>query len=210
MPDPINLAQGGPVAPTLTGQESGPEAVVPLHEPRDMTVTTLAGEVVHFREKPTGLPAALASLSDAAEVLSQNAMDPDVAKVDWQEAVRMLDRLRRATDLIGSVHDALVMHVYLTGEHGDQEVEGVKGMVRIARGRDRRSWEVDRTALAVVEAKMQEREGEMPDPEEVVEWLLEVLHVDYARVTPMRGLGLDPKEFCQDRPGKVGVQLPPR
>lgn len=155
------------------------------------------------------LAAAVELFVQCAEVVNTEGLH-GVPDTDWQDGVRLLARIRYAMDQAGYVQSSLTTHVYLTGEHGDQDVEGV-GRVKIARGRDRTKWDERGVVQAVLDAKMQERGGEMPnDPWDVAEWLLEVLGVGYCRVTPLRALGLDPKLFCEDTPGKVGVQLPSR
>lgn len=142
-------------------------------------------------------------------LLNEESMDGTPA-TDWQDAVRLLDRLREASDHIGFVVASLTKHVYLTGEHGDQTIEGL-GRVKIARGRDRRAWDERGVARAVIDAKMEQRGFEVPDnPWDVAEWLLETMAMNYARVTSLRALGLEPKDYCTDTPGRIGVSLPPR
>lgn len=156
------------------------------------------------------VPQAVDLLLAAATRLSEVTHDTKTLP-DWQEAVRLLDKMRAAADQAGAVKDALVRHVYLTGEHGRNViVEGV-GPVDITRARDRKAWDERGMIQAVIDRRMEERGGEMPnEPWEVVEWVLEVASVDYGRVTPLRALGLDPDDYCTSTPGRVGVSLPPR
>lgn len=126
----------------------------------------------------------------------------------WQDTIRLLSRLRAAGRTAGQVDAVLVKHIYLTGEHGDQVVDGV-GRVGIGRSRERTHWDERGVARAVIDAHMADTTGEAPDPWAVAEWLLEVYGVNYVRVTPLRGLGLEPKAFCDETPGKPTVQLPP-
>lgn len=195
------------------GYDADHPCICPCHqETTVIEIQALSGEVIAVvPEQPVpDLSAIIDSLTRAAEAVGESTRAAHLTKIDWQDAVRMLDRIRAATDLIGAARDALALHAYITGEHGDVEVDGVKGTVKIARGRTRKDWRVEDTARSVVDAKMEALKGEQPDPLEVVDWLLSVLHVDYARVTPLRALGLDPKEFCTDVPGRPGVSLPPR
>lgn len=144
-----------------------------------------------------------------ADQINTAALD-GIPDADWIEALRILHRLRDALDTLRSVDAGLVRHIYLTGEHGDTDVPGL-GRVKVARGRDRRDWDGRAVVQAVLDKQMEKRGGEMPnEPWEVAEWLLEVLPVDRPRITPLRALGLDPKAFCTDRPGPLGVQLPTR
>lgn len=144
----------------------------------------------------------------AADRLSETVVKA-LMGTSWQDTIRLLDRLRDAGHTAGQVDAALVRHAYLTGEHGAHEIEGV-GMVGIARTRDRKSWDERGVARAVIDAKMADSDGTAPDPWDVAEWLLEVYGINYVRVTPLRALGLEPKAFCTEEPGKPAVQLPPR
>lgn len=132
-----------------------------------------------------------------------------ITDLDWVDAVRQLDQLRQALWDARAIESALVHHIYMTGEHGDQEVDGI-GMVKVTRSRDRRHWDERGVARAVIDARMADSDGTAPDPWDVAEWLLEVYGVDYCRVTPLRALGLEPKAFCDDTPGTPSVQLPRR
>jgi len=133
-----------------------------------------------------------------------------VPATDWVDAIRLLSRLRDGFTEAGFVQSSLTTHVYLTGEHGDQTIDGI-GRVKIARGRGRQKWDERGTIQAVIDAKMEQRGYEVPDdPWDVVEWILESASVGYFRVTPLRALGIEPDAFCESLPGKVGVSLPPR
>lgn len=168
--------------------------VEPAPEPATLEAMTLPDGVALVR-------AAVDRLDDLAR---------GVDRLDWQEATRLLRDLRDALVIAGSLDHALVRHIYLTGEHGKQVVEGV-GQVQISRGRDRRKWDERGVVQAVLDARMTERGGEMPnEPWEVAEWLLEVLGVGYCRVTPLRAMGIDPANYCEDTPGNLQVSLPPR
>lgn len=154
------------------------------------------------------LDQAVTLFAAAADRLSE-ACHRDLMATSWVDAIRLLDQLRTAGRTAGQVDATLVRHIYLTGEHGRQEIDGV-GVVGIARTRDRKDWDERGVARAVIDAKMADTTGEAPDPWQVAEWLLEVYGVNYCRVTPLRALGLDPKMFCEETPGKPAVQLPPR
>lgn len=145
----------------------------------------------------------------AAERLSEAATTSGLMGTDWQTALHLLDRLRAAGRTAGQVDATLVRHIYLTGEHGQIEVDGI-GVVHIGRGRERKHWDERGVARAVIDAKMADSTGEPPDPWQVAEWLLEVYGVSYCRVTPLRALGLEPKAFCDDEPGNLQVSLPRR
>lgn len=149
-------------------------------------------------------------LDAASEGLNETVTLGGMAKLDPEESIRLLAWLRIITHRLGQIDANLVRHVYVTGEHGDLEVQGV-GRVKVQRSRDRRAWDERGVAQAVIDKRMEARGGVMPnEPWEVCEWLLEVMGVGYVRVTPLRAMGLNPKDFCEDTPGKPTVTLPPR
>lgn len=125
------------------------------------------------------------------------------------DLIQCLSRLRETIRVLQTVDAAIVREVYIRCEHSEQEIEGV-GRVKIMRGRERRSWDGRGVVRAVIDAQMEKRGYEVPDdPWDVAEWLLEVFPTDRPRVTPLRALGIEPREFCEDSPGKPTVQLPP-
>lgn len=144
----------------------------------------------------------------AADRLSETA-HRELMGTSWTDAVHLLDRLRAAGRTGAQVDAALVRHIYLTGEHGKRVIDGI-GEINVARSRDRTKWDERGVARAVIDARMADSVGELPDPWDVAEWLLEVYGVSYCRVTPLRALGIEPKAFCEDEPGKPTVQLPRR
>lgn len=138
-------------------------------------------------------------------LLTARQLDAETAE-HW---LRVLRDLRAVIEQLRTLDAGLVKHIYLTAEHGKQVIDGI-GEVWVARGKDRKKWDERGVAQAVLDHQMGERGGELPnDPWEVAQWLLDVLHVDYARVTPLRGMGLDPDVFCEVVTGKPSVTLPP-
>lgn len=126
------------------------------------------------------------------------------------EGIRLLDRLRTATDEAKTVDSALVTRIYLTAEHGDQEVDGI-GYVSVYRTKERKAWDVRGVVQAVIDKHMEERGGEMPnDPWDIAEWILEVLPGGDPRLTPLRNMKLKPENFHTVTPGNPSVRLPPR
>lgn len=131
---------------------------------------------------------------------------------DWRDAARLLDRLRKATRLLGALDSSLVQWLYLHGEHGlHQQVEGIAGPVHITRGRAKDRWASEQGVRDYVDQKMHEMEGEVPDPEVVVGWVLEVLPAGTStslRKTPLRAVGLDVDDYYTSEPGTLRVDLP--
>lgn len=143
---------------------------------------------------------------NAAAVTMHDTLRAD--ELDWEEAARALAVVREGIRAAQNVDANLVRHIYLTGEHGDRELDGL-GVVKVLRGRDRKSWDGRAVAQAVVDTQMQKRGYEIPDdPWDVVEWLLDVFPTDRPRVTTLRSLGIDPDAYCMSSPGKPSVQFP--
>lgn len=152
----------------------------------------------------------LGLLDVTADGLNESLILNGLAALDWQEATKLLDRLREITTRLAQIDALIVRHIYVTGEHGDTDIDGI-GRVKVTRSRDRTKWDERGVAQAVIDKQMEARGGEMPnDPWEVAEWLLQVYGVNYCRVTPLRALGLEPDDYCDSTPGKPTVQLPRR
>lgn len=156
------------------------------------------------------LPTAVELVALTAERLSVAAAGT-IDHLGWEDAVRYLDELRTAVETIKQVDSLLVRRAYLAGPHGVNSavLDGI-GPVTITRSKNRKRWDERGVARAVIDARMADTTGESPDPWDVAEWLLEVIAVGYCRVTPLRGLGLEPAAFCDEEPGSISVQLPKR
>lgn len=130
----------------------------------------------------------------------------------WHDAARLLDRLRTATARLGALDASLVQWLYLHGEHGlHQQVEGIAGSVNITRGRSKERWAAPEAIGEYVDRKMVALGGEVPDPSEVVAWVLEVLPATQSsslRKTPLRDAGIDLEDYYWSEPGNLQVGLP--
>lgn len=131
---------------------------------------------------------------------------------DWTDAARLLYRLRKVTATLSRLDASLVTWLYLHGEHGlHQQVEGIPGAVNITRGRAKERWEAEAAVRDYVEAQIVARDGEAPDPLEVVEWVLAVVPATPStslRKTPLRDAGLDVQDYYTSEPGSLSVGLP--
>jgi hypothetical protein len=156
------------------------------------------------------LPIALTLLQLATQRLSEAAVD-NIEPLDWEDAIRLLDQLRTAVATLQEIDSLLVRQIYLRGPHGKNaaELDGI-GPVSIGRTADRKNWDERGVARAVIDARMADTTGEPPDPWDVAEWLLEVYGVSYCRLTPLRGLGIEPEAFCDTTTGNPTVTLPAR
>jgi len=167
--------------------------------------------MVDIAKDRMSLQTAVSVLTAAADQLSVAAARDGIDALDWEAATRALADLRDGIETARQVDSLLVRHIYLHGPHGKNaaELDGI-GPVSIGRSQERKNWDERGVARAVIDARMADTAGEAPDPWDVAEWLLEVYGVSYCRVTPLRALGLEPKAFCEEIPGKPTVQLPPR
>jgi hypothetical protein len=153
---------------------------------------------------------AVAQLRSAAALL--NTSMAGYQATHWHDAARLLDSLRKVTALLGMMDATLVQWLYLHGEHGlHQQVPGIAGAVNITRGRSKERWAAPEAVREYVDRKMGELEGEIPDPEVVVGWVLEVLPAGQStslRKTPLRAAGIDLEDYYWSEPGTLQVGLP--
>lgn len=158
-------------------------------------------------ERTLGTPEdAVALVRDLAENLDTllSGYEPE----DWRDAVRVLHSLRRGIERLKVVDANLVRWLYLHGEHGQhQSLDGV-GPFSITRGRAKERWDVQGAAREYVETMIRRNDGEMPDPLQVLSWVLEVVSSSACRKTPIRALGLDVEDFYSSEPGTIQVGLP--
>lgn len=149
---------------------------------------------------------AVGMVRDVAEALDvvMAGYEPD----DWRDAVRLLHALRRGIERLRTVDAHLVRWLYFHGEHGQhQTLDGV-GPFSITRTRAKERWDVQGTARDYVEAKIGETGGEMPDPLQVVSWVLEVVSSSACRKTAVRAAHLDVEDYYSSEPGNPQVSLP--
>lgn len=130
---------------------------------------------------------------------------------DWRDAVRLLHALRAAVEVLRVSDASLVRWLYLHGEHGQHQLLDGVGAFSITRGRSKERWQVAPAAQDYVEAQIIARDGEVPDPRQVVEWVLEVLPSGESvsvKKTPLRKAGLDVDDYYTSEPGSLQVGLP--
>lgn len=165
----------------------------------------------HTQETPVAdtpididLQLALVNLELAADALNtaMKGYEPP-----WLDALDDLAKLRRATALLSSLDALIVKHLYLKGEYGKRTIDGL-GEVWITRTRDGEKWATTEAVREYVAQKILANDGEMPDPDQVLEWVLEVVPASKLRVTPLRAVGLDVDEYRTSTPGKPSVTLP--
>ena len=128
---------------------------------------------------------------------------------DWTDAVRLLHELRKPLTLLRTLDATLSTWIYLHGEHGLHiTVEGVPGEVTVGRGRKKERWAGAEAVQEYVGRRIEELGGEMPDPETVIEWVLEVVPAASCRVTPLRDVGIDVNDYRTSEPGTITIGTP--
>ena len=95
------------------------------------------------------------------------------------------------------------------------EVPGV-GVVERRQGKERRAWDWDALLPQVTRCYMDpDGTGEFPtDPliavdrmQAMAEDVIGLTPSKAPRLSPLRGLGIDPDEFCESKPGRVSLQI---
>lgn len=193
----------GFVAPTLTiaghPKESGQD-IVPA-PPLTMPIHAVADEV----DRETALWDAVKSSALSALRVSTEATGLD--QLDAETCMRILYALRAGLEHLRDVEAGLVNRIYLAGPHGmDVRVEGLPPAI-VGRSKNRKGWDERGAAFAYLDSKMAARDGEAPDPGEVVDWMLELFGVNYVRTTPLKAVGLQVDAFCEETPGKPQVSF---
>lgn len=187
-----------------------PDALTPEDLDRLPTIDVSHTDQIHVGPLPEDADGWLDLLSAATDGLDGAVGSQPLADLTWEQQIALLDRLRTVTARLGQLDALLVRSIYLHGEHGKQVLDGI-GEVWVTRTRSKERWDERGVAQAVIDAKMGERGGEMPDePWDVAEWLLEVLSVGYVRKGALDALGIDRDPFYDSEPGKPQVTLPPR
>ena len=159
---------------------------------------------------------AIANLAAAAEQVNAAALNT-LGELPWEIAVGMLATIRAIqTQHLGPIDASLVRHLYLTGEHGDTELDGI-GVVSIRRSRDRKEWDhwtwQHDVRGAVIEkkvggqAELFDLDGNAYNLMDLFDAVQSVHGAQAPKVTALRALGLDAKTYCEDRPGKPTVEI---
>lgn len=81
----------------------------------------------------------------------------------FERAAGQLRALRKARTLLQQLENTYERHIGTVGPYGDSEVPGV-GLVHVRRGKERKHWDHENVAGAVLEAHLSRADGEVPDP----------------------------------------------
>lgn len=150
------------------------------------------------------------ALDDAIQVVRLALAEVDkhllhIAEVEFEDAAAMLIQIRKAIETARVIDAGLVRH--MAGlRFGFQEVEGV-GAFKISRTADRKGWDSQALTAAVVDANLEQAQGEIPDPFTVARWIEQAAGISYWRTTVLKTLGIDAGEFCTVTRGNLTVQV---
>lgn len=155
---------------------------------------------------------------DMNAAAASTAVGGGIQALTWEQALHALSALRASVETIRQIDAALTRHLYLTGPHGDVEVEGI-GVVGIRRANDRKEWDHDSWRHDVRGAALEKTgatdevftaDGESFDLAELLILVQNVHGATAPKVTALRALGLEPAAYCTERPGQPQVVFPRR
>lgn len=130
--------------------------------------------------------------------------------LDLAGTAYLLDAARAARTHLAAVEQALTEHtasLWRRDKHlAPVEVAGL-GLVGVKWGAERKKWDHDGLTSAVIDAKLAACDGEIPDPFTVARWVTEVAAPAYWRAGVLRGLDIDPDDYCEHRPGRASVVI---
>ncbi len=153
---------------------------------------------------------AATALDDAIQVVRLALAEVDkhllhISEVEFEDAAAMLIQTRKALETTRVIDAGLVRH--MAGlRFGFHEVEGV-GAFKISRTADRKGWDSQALTAAVVDANLEQAQGEIPDPFTVARWIEAAAGISYWRTTVLKTLGIDAGEFCTVTRGNLTVQV---
>jgi hypothetical protein len=151
-----------------------------------------------------------ARLLDAATQLRADAdqlLTMDVDHIDVDTCIRIAAAFKMAKGAIGAAEEFLAKHtseVWQGKWSKDRVVEGVGTGHPYRSSKD--VWDHD-VVQAVIDKRMADSGGVLPDPHEVARWLLDVLAVNYFRVGKLEELDIDPQEYRHKEYGSVRLSV---
>lgn len=155
-----------------------------------------------------GLTYAVGRLVDAVDMLGEAVVGLD--GLTWDQAAVILERVQAARQTLHRSESAVetyTVKAMRAAKVKQAPIEGV-GLFEVRQSKDRRQWDHDALAAAVLDHHLTERaDGELPDPWEVRDWILAAAAPGYWRTTVLRGLGIDPDDYCASQPGRPSVQI---
>ena len=159
---------------------------------------------------------AISNLAAAADAVNTAAKGV-LGELPWEIAAAMLRTLRAITaDHLGPIDASLTRHLYLTAPHGTTEVDGI-GVMDVHRTQDRKQWDhwtwQHDVRGAIIEkhlngsSDLYDLDGNEYNVMDLLDKIQAVHGAQSPKVTQLRGLGLKPEDYCEERPGKPSVEF---
>lgn len=153
---------------------------------------------------------AVHNVETTVELLGESTREADLDPHEWEDLCLLLKRLRAARRDLQVAEAALERAIDRQWRRARlrdaQPVMGV-GTVEVYRGKHRSNWDHPALAAAVLDAHLAGTPGEVPDPWEVRDWLMETAGIGYWRVKALRNLGIDADGYCTAVPGVPSVKI---
>lgn len=203
LPDPFTVPTAEEEPAPVAGEQPLPETV----EDWTHAIQTRRPWIDGTGEDPAEMQVVVTMFAMAAGDLIA-AVSDGPEDYDEQGLMAMLGILRAAVRRAGLLDAMIVKHLWDHHPHGLHHLPDL-GEVRTYRRDARVKWDERGTGEAIIDAKMEERGGVLPDdPREVLTWLLEGASIGYYRKTALRALGIDPQDFYTSEKGTLAVDVP--
>lgn len=185
----------------MTGPVPDPGDVsgAPVETPETSPAGTLYAET---------LAAAVRSVTLAVAALDVAMKGVDDADLPYTDLAALFDALQQARQDASRLEGDLAKttaHTMRTAGTKTAEIDGV-GVVEWTRGSTRKAWDHDALTGQVLDRHLTDAGGEI-DPWAIRDALFKAAHVDYWRAGVLRDLGLDPGDYCETTPGRLGLRV---
>ena len=199
--------------PRGSGPRAGTPCACPCHTPPepDAANTTPDAAPPTVNDAETRLHTdlideALLNLEDAIRGLNVALLG--MPSLDFDTAAEMLAREDTARAALAVIHESMTLHTWKArGDRYGDVVHPTLGTIGVRRGKNRKEWQHDALAGAVVDAHMDATGGELPDPDTVRTWITDAAGISYWKVTALKELGIEVEDYCATLPGKPGVSI---
>jgi hypothetical protein len=132
----------------------------------------------------------------------------DLDGIDVESGARIAHELLMARKAISAAEEFVAKHVAEQWDGKWSDTLTVDGVGQVGPYRTRNTtWDHDDAVRDLVTARMEKAGGEMPDPMDVVRWVLSLVHVDYLRVGQLKEQGLDADEYRHTTYGTVRLRI---
>jgi hypothetical protein len=172
-----------------------------------MTDTIPTPAVLDTKRGKRAAEALLAHVRDVREQ-ADAVLTMTLDDISWDDAVRIAHEIKMAKEALGAAEEFVAKHaasVWPAKWKDKQTVPGVGRAQPYRPGNTR--WSEDEVLEDVVEKRMAELGGEMPDPMAVVRWVQTVAKLGYFRVGKLEELGLKPNDYRHTEYGSVRLRI---